>query len=126
MESNRRVEIYARPRHEPPGSGGVPSASREPKTGTRRRDASAPRNCANKKKPPGKFPGGFQFAETTAPTKSRDRAGGSSDEFVDEVLQEFLAAADIAGHFALLEHVGFEVGEIALARLDFRANAGIP
>jgi 23S rRNA pseudouridine1911/1915/1917 synthase len=41
---------------EPPGSAGLPSialatdgvppASREPKTGTRRRDASAPRNCA--------------------------------------------------------------------------------
>ena len=30
----------------PPGSAGVPPASREPKTGTRRRDASAPRNCA--------------------------------------------------------------------------------
>jgi hypothetical protein len=34
------------PLHEPPGSAGVPPASREPKTGTRRRDASAPRNCA--------------------------------------------------------------------------------
>ncbi len=33
-------------RHEPPGSAGVPPASRELKTGTRRRDASAPRNCA--------------------------------------------------------------------------------
>ena len=32
--------------HEPPGSAGVPPASREPKTGTRRRDASAPTNCA--------------------------------------------------------------------------------
>jgi hypothetical protein len=29
-----------------PGSAGVPPASREPKTGIRRRDASAPRNCA--------------------------------------------------------------------------------
>ena len=34
------------PPHEPPGSAGVPPASQEPKTGTRRRDASAPRNCA--------------------------------------------------------------------------------
>ena len=34
------------PPHEPPGSASVPPASREPKTGTRRRDASAPRNCA--------------------------------------------------------------------------------
>ena len=32
--------------HEPPGSAGVPPASREPKTGTRRRDASDPGNCA--------------------------------------------------------------------------------
>ncbi len=31
---------------EPPGSAGVPPACREPKTGTRRRDAGAPRNCA--------------------------------------------------------------------------------
>jgi hypothetical protein len=30
---------------EPPGSVGVPPASRKPKTGIRRRDASAPRNC---------------------------------------------------------------------------------
>ena len=34
------------PPHEPPGSAGVPPASREPKAGTRRRDASAPRDCA--------------------------------------------------------------------------------
>jgi hypothetical protein len=34
------------PAHEPPGSAGVPPASREPKAGTRRRDASAARNCA--------------------------------------------------------------------------------
>ena len=34
------------PSHEPPGRTGVPPASREPKTGTRRRDASVPRNCA--------------------------------------------------------------------------------
>jgi tRNA dimethylallyltransferase len=34
------------PFHEPPGSAGVPPASRELKAGTRRRDASAPRDCA--------------------------------------------------------------------------------
>jgi len=32
--------------HEPPGSAGVPPTSRKPKIRTRRRDASAPRNCA--------------------------------------------------------------------------------
>ena len=51
------LHVYFSPSHEPPGSAGVPPApwncshystgpaSREPKTGTRRRDASAPRNC---------------------------------------------------------------------------------
>jgi hypothetical protein len=33
-----------------PGSAGVPPASREPKAGTRRRDASAPKNCSHPKK----------------------------------------------------------------------------
>jgi hypothetical protein len=41
--NNRRITL---PAHEPPGSAGVPPASREPKAGPRRRDASAPRNCA--------------------------------------------------------------------------------
>ena len=44
------VTVYCEQRpaafHEPPGSAGVPPASREPKTGTRRRDAGAPRNSA--------------------------------------------------------------------------------
>ena len=38
--------MNVRPHHEPPGSAGVSPASPEPKTGTRRRDASAPRKCA--------------------------------------------------------------------------------
>ena len=39
-------QINARLSHKSPGSAGVPPASRKPETGTRRRDASAPRNCA--------------------------------------------------------------------------------
>jgi Domain of unknown function (DUF3516)/DEAD/DEAH box helicase len=38
-------ESVVRPHPETPGSAGVPPASRDPKTETRRRDASAPRNC---------------------------------------------------------------------------------
>ncbi len=34
------------PHHEPPGSAGVPPASRAPETGTRRRDAGTPGICA--------------------------------------------------------------------------------
>ena len=44
LVSKRKNERAPRPI--PLGSAGVPPASREPKTGTRRRDASAPRNCA--------------------------------------------------------------------------------
>ena len=32
----------------------------------------------------------------------------------------------LRGHFALLEHVGFEFGEADLARFDFRADALVP
>ena len=41
-----RVDAGSILSHEPLGSVGVSPASRKPKTGTRRRDASAPRNCA--------------------------------------------------------------------------------
>jgi hypothetical protein len=40
------LENHRPPPHEPPGSAGVPPASRKPKNRTCRRDASAPRNCA--------------------------------------------------------------------------------
>jgi hypothetical protein len=44
-EIRKESESVVRPHPETPGSAGVPPASREPKTETRRRDASAPRNC---------------------------------------------------------------------------------
>src|SRR4029079_6781726 len=50
----------------------------------------------------------------------------ASDEFVDEVLQEFLAAACVRGGIALFEDVGFEPGKIGLALFDLSANAGVP
>ena len=48
LDSKRMIERALRPgpASESPGSAGVPPASREPKTGFHRRDASAPRNCA--------------------------------------------------------------------------------
>jgi len=97
MESNRRVEV------------GFPGWT-----------------ALRMKKPPGGFPGGLQVTADRNADPAHSRVGGGSDEFVNEVLQEFLAAADVAGYFTFLEHVGFEVGEIALAGLDFRAEAGIP
>ena len=72
------------------------------------------------------YPAASKSLKITARPGNVGRAGGGSDEFVDEVLQKLLATADVAGHFAFLEHVGFEVGEIALAGLDFRADARIP
>ena len=44
-EIRKESESVVRPHPETPGSAGVPPASREPKAETRRRDASAPRNC---------------------------------------------------------------------------------
>jgi beta-glucosidase-like glycosyl hydrolase len=55
----------------------------------------------------------------------RNRTGGSN-EFVDEVLQEFLAAADVRCHFALLEHVGFKFSGVGPAGFDPFADARIP
>jgi hypothetical protein len=49
-----------------------------------------------------------------------------SNKLVDEVFEKFLAAADIGGRFALLEHVGFQIFEAGLARFNLRADAGIP
>src|ERR1035441_235964 len=48
------------------------------------------------------------------------------DKLVDEIFQEFLPAADVRVGLALLEHVSFEFLEAGLARLDLRADAGIP
>ena len=48
------------------------------------------------------------------------------NEFIDEVFQKFLAAADAGIRLAFLEHVGFKVLEAGLARLNLRADAGIP
>jgi superfamily II DNA or RNA helicase len=44
-EVQNESESVVRPFPETPGSAGVPPASQKPKTETRRRDASAPRNC---------------------------------------------------------------------------------
>ena len=52
----------------------------------------------------------------------KSRTGGS-DEFVDEVFEEFLAAADVGRRFALLEHVSFQLGRSGLAGFDPGANA---
>src|SRR4051812_40239580 len=43
---------------------------------------------------------------------------GRSNELVDHVLEHLLPAADVAGHLALGQDVGFQVGEAGLAGLD--------
>src|SRR6202012_884688 len=48
------------------------------------------------------------------------------NELVDQVLQKFLAAANIGIHFAFLEHVSFQFFESHFARFNFRTDAGIP
>src|SRR5438309_1577842 len=52
--------------------------------------------------------------------------GRSLDEFVDQVLEEFLAAARVGLDVSLLQHIVFEFLEAGLAFLDFFANAGMP
>jgi hypothetical protein len=52
--------------------------------------------------------------------------GRGSDEFVEQVLQVLLPTTGVGRGFASLEHVGFQVLEAGLARLDLRADARVP
>ena len=56
---------------QPPGSAGVSPASRKLKTGTRRRDASAPRNCA----PVQGFNARFLFSWNSHPQRKNRKSG---------------------------------------------------
>ena len=50
-------------------------------------------------------------------------AGEGSDEFVYEVLQKLLPAADILRHVALLQNIGLDFLQRGLTGFDLRANA---
>ena len=50
-------------------------------------------------------------------------AKDSSNKFVDQIFQKFLAATAIGRGVAFLEHVSFKFGETGFARFDARANA---
>ena len=51
---------------------------------------------------------------------------GQLDEFVDQILQIFLAATRVWSHVTFLEHVGFEFAEAGFAALDVATDAGVP
>ena len=49
-----------------------------------------------------------------------------SNELVDQVLEEFLAAAGVRGDITLLQHIRFEIAESCLAAFDLRTDAAVP
>ena len=50
----------------------------------------------------------------------------SLDKLVHQVFEEFLATAGVSFDLTLLQDVGLDFLHRCLARLDFRADAGIP
>src|SRR5215471_15109397 len=58
--------------------------------------------------------------------RCRSRSDVALDKFVNQILEEFLAAAAVRGDVALLEHIGFEVFEAGLVGFDLRPYAAVP
>ena len=48
------------------------------------------------------------------------------DVFVDQVFDQFLAATAAGVWFALVEHVGFQVGEVDFSGFDLCSDAAVP
>src|ERR1051326_1981665 len=60
------------------------------------------------------------------PRTESPRSDGGSDEFVDQVFEEFLTAAAVRSDISLLEHIGFEFFEAGFAGFNLRSDAAVP